>query len=878
MKGLKTILILKLTFLLSISIFAQDKTYKSSGIGENEATPIIDGILDDPAWEKIQWSNDFLQREPYEGRKASQETSFKILHDNDFLYIAIRAYDNNPDSIVARLSRRDNSEGDNVGIQIDSYNDKRTAFVFSVSAAGVKSDRIISDDGNNSDNNWDPIWYVNTNIDSLGWTAEMKIPFTQVRFSKKGQQKWGLQITRNIYRYDEEVHWKLIPKDAGGWVSKFGTLNGMNNIEPQKEKSLTPYTVAKLERFQKETDNPFRSSGQSKNINAGLNGKFGLTNNLTLDMAINPDFGQVEADPSEVNLTAYETFFNEKRPFFIEGSNIMNFRLMSFGDFMNDNLFYSRRIGRSPSYYPETTDNEYIKKPDNTTILGALKLTGKTKNGWSVGILESMTQKEKAEISDGDNTRYATVEPLSNYFLGRVEKDFNEGNTLFGGIFTSTTRKIDSDNLNFMHDHAYTGGVNFQHQWKDKTYLVGGRAIMSHVRGDENAIINTQRSSARYYQRPDASHLSVDSAKNALTGHAGSLMFLKLGSGNFQYGVFLNWKSPGLELNDMGYQQDADQLSQLSFASYRTLEPFSIFRRFNINVNQWQIWDYAGTSLVTGGNFQMHMNFKNYWEFGYGINGNSASLNKTALRGGPYLKEPASINYWWYVNTDHRKDFRLGFGNSQNWSKYNHSHSNSIWTEISYRPHNTVDIALNPSVDFSKNNLQYVSTADQHGENKYLMASIDRTTLRMSLRIDLSLTSELSLQYWGQPFIATGDYSNFKQITKSTAENYNDRFADFTDEQINYIEEDQLYEFDMNSDGTADHSISHPNFKVFQFKSNLVARWEYIPGSTLYLVWSQNKDDYISDGPFQFNQDMKHLNNLFPHNVFLIKLTYRLGM
>ncbi|MFW6096310.1 MAG: DUF5916 domain-containing protein, partial [Bacteroidota bacterium] len=597
-----------------------------------------------------------------------------------------------------------------------------------------------------------------------------------------------------------------------------------------------------------------------------------MTNNLTLDMAINPDFGQVEADPSEVNLTAYETYFSEKRPFFIEGSNIMNFKLMQFGDFMNDNLFYSRRIGRSPAYHADTESGEYANRPDNTTILGALKLTGKTKNGWSVGILESMTQKEKAEISDGNNTRYEAIEPLSNYFLGRVEKDFNEGNTLFGGMFTSTTRKIDAEHLNFLHDQAYTGGINFQHQWKDKTYLIAARGIMSHVKGDENAIIKTQRSSARYYQRPDAEHLSLDSTKNALTGHGGSLMFLKLGKGNFQYGLFFNWKSPGLELNDMGYQQDADELSELAFASYRTLKPFSIFRRFNININQWQLWDYAGTSMVTGGNFQMNMDFKNYWEFGYGINGNSASMNKTALRGGPYLKDPATINYWWYASSDHRKNVRVGFGNSQNWSKYDHSHSNNIWAEISYRPHNTLDISLEPSFAVSDNNLQYVATDEQPGTNNYLMANIDRKTVRMSIRLDLSLTSEFSLQYWGQPFIATGDYSNFKRITNSTAGNYHDRFENLDGNRVNYIEDEKIYEFDMNNDGNSDYSLEDPNFKVFQFRSDLVARWEYTPGSTVYLVWSQNKDDYISDGPFNFKKDANHLNNIFPHNVFLVKL------
>ena len=876
MLKIKILFITIIILLSTITLFSQEKIYKVHELEGNP--PQIDGNLTDKPWQDIKWKDDFTQREPYEGKTPSQKTVFKILHSNDFLYIAIRAYDSSPDSIVKRLSRRDNREGDNVGVHIDSYNDNRTAFVFNVTAAGVKSDWTTTEDGNNRDDNWDPIWYVKTNIDSLGWTAEMKIPFTQLRFSKKGQQKWGLQIRRHIYRYDEEVHWKLIPQNAGGWVSEFGVMNGMDDIKPQKERSITPYTVAKLEHFKEDPGNPFQSSGQTKNLNAGLNAKFGVTNNLTMDVAINPDFGQVEADPSQVNLSAYETYFNEKRPFFIEGSNIMSFRLMQFGDFMSDNLFYSRRIGRAPHYSPDTESDEYIKKPDNTTILGATKLTGKTKNGWSVGILESMTQREQAKISDGNKTRYETVEPLTNYFLGRVEKDFNNGNTLLGGMFTSTHRKIEADHLDFLHDQAYTGGVNFQHQWKDKKYFIGARGIFSHVRGDEEALIKTQRSSARYYQRPDASYVSVDSSKTSLSGHGGSLMFAKFGKGHFQYGVFFNWKSPGLELNDMGYQQDADQLSQLAFASYQSLEPFSIFRSLHININQWQIWDYAGTSMVTGGNINMNMSFKNYWGTGYGINVNSPSLSKTSLRGGPYLKTPASLSFWSYVHTDQRKKFRVSFGNNQSWSKHGHSHHNNMWADLSYRPHNAIDITLGPSLSLSNNNLQYVSTEEYQGENRYIMASIDRTTLSMSLRFNFSITPDLSLQYWGQPFIAAGDYSNFKKITNYRDDNYSNRFKSYGDDQISYTENDEIYEIDENRDGITDYSIDNPNFKVFQFKSNFVARWEYTPGSTLFLVWSQNRDDYITDGPFQFRQDFKHLESIFPHNVFLLKFTYRLGL
>lgn len=874
MKRIGTIILLVLIVFVALEGSAQNKAYITQKI--NGEAPEVDGDLSDAAWKQIEWMNEFVQVEPYEGRKPTQETKFKMAHSNENLYIAIRAYDTHPDSIVRRLSRRDNLEGDQVGVQIDSYNDNRTAFSFFVSAAGVKTDWVVSDDGMNKDYNWDPIWYVSTAIDSLGWVAEMRIPFSQLRFSRKGEAGWGLQIQRTVYRNDEELMWMLIPQDASGWVSEFGEMKGMNGIEPQKEKSITPYAVTQLERFSKVEENPFKTKGNNKNLNAGLNGKFGVTNNLTLDMAINPDFGQVEADPSKVNLSAYETYFEEKRPFFIEGQSIMNFRLMQLGDFMMDNLFYSRRIGHSPSYNPQTESGEFAQTPDNTDILGALKLTGKTRDGWSVGVMESMTSREQAKISDGTDTRFETVEPLSNYFMGRVQKDFSEGNTMLGGIFTSTNRRIESDHLNFMHDQAYTGGINFKHRWSDRTYQLAFRGIASHVRGSQEAITRTQRSSAHYYQRPDVDHLSLDSSRNALTGHGGSLMFFKMGQSHFSYGAFFNWKSPGLELNDMGYQRDADHISQLAFAQYRIWEPFMIFRNLNISINQWRVWDYGGNHLYTGGNINMNMKFKNHWSLGYGINGSSASFSKTALRGGPYLREPASYRYWLQAETDPRKDLKFSMGNNQSWSEHSNSRSNNIYTEITYRPNNTVDISLRPSVTFQEDELQYVDTREFNSQKRYIMASIDRTTLSMSLRLNYSLTPELSLQYWGQPFVATGNYSDFKRITRYTAEDYQDRFHTFTDNQI--TQQNGFFKIDETRDGTTDYTFGAPDFNVLQFKSNLVARWEYTPGSTLYLVWSQNRDGFNSHGNFRFQNDINDLFGIYPRNVFLVKFTYRLGL
>lgn len=838
--------------------------------------PVIDGHFQESSWQHLSWHNYFVQLEPYEGKEPSEKTRFKIMHDNDYLYIALRAYDSQPDSIVRRLSRRDNLQGDQMGIQIDSYNDQRTAFSFFVSAAGVKTDWIITDDGMSKDYNWDPIWYVETKIDSLGWKAEMKIPFEQLRFSRENTEEWGLQIKRTIYRCDEQVLWQMIPQDASGWVSNFGNMTGINDIEPQKVSSFTPYAVTSMETFREESDNPFTTGGNRKKIDAGVNGKFGITNNLTLDMAINPDFGQVEADPSKVNLTAYETFFEEKRPFFIEGQSIMNFRLMPMGNFTRDNLFYSRRIGREPHHTPSTEPGEYARTPEHTTILGAVKLTGKTRKGWSVGVMESMTAREKATLRKDNNSTHRAVEPLSNYFLGRLQKDFNQGRTMVGGILTATNRQIRADHLKYLHDQAYTGGVNIKHRWNNRNYTFSFRGIFSHVRGTPKAITRTQRSPAHYYQRPDADHLTLDSTRRSLSGHGGNMMFLKMGKGHFRYGLFLNWKSPGLELNDMGYQRDADQIAQLAWAQYRIWEPFSIFRNLRVSLNQWRTWDYSGHHLFTGGNLNLNTQFKNYWNFGMGLHGNAPSWSRTALRGGPMLREPASFNYWADLETDDRKDISFSLGNSQSWSSHRHSHRNSIWGEVTFRPHNTLKMTLSPSFSKKETKLQYVGTRNYREQNRYIMSSIDRTTLSLSFRLNFSLTPNLSLQYWGQPFIASGDYSDFKRITNPHAPGYNDRYQSFTGKQINLRE--GKYHVDENSDGTTDYSFSNPDFNVLQFKSNLVARWEYTPGSTLFLVWSQNRNGYHPTGRFAVSSEFQDLFSLYPRNVFLLKFTYRLGL
>lgn len=836
---------------------------------------MMDGRLDDPAWDRVEWGGDFIQRDPYEGKKPSQETAFKILYDDKYIYVGIRAYDTEPDKIVHRLTRRDHFDGDWVEINIDSYFDQRTAFSFTVNAAGVKGDEFISNNGDRWDTTWDPIWYAKASDDELGWTAEMKIPLDQLRYGNKETHIWGIQVTRRFFRKQERSVWQFIPKDAPGWVHLFGELHGIEGIKAQKQFDLFPYIVTQHQRSQEEEGNPF-APGHASQIKGGLDGKVGITSDLILDFTINPDFGQVEADPSEINLTAFETYFQEKRPFFIESRNITNFQISGGdGSFSRDNLFYSRRIGRAPHYEVETNDEEYLDMPENTSIIAAFKLTGKTKKGLSIGILDAVTAREKAEIYQLGEKRHETVEPLTNYFGLRLQKDYNKGNTILGGMFTATNRDIRNPQLNFLHRAAYTGGIDFSHRWKNREYLFSIKTVFSHVQGDPEAILETQTSSRRYFQRPDADHITLDPLRTSLFGHGGTIEFGKSGGGHLRYSTGLTWRSPGLELNDMGYLREADKIMQWIWVGYRIWKPFSIFRAFNLNLNQYQGWDFGGTHVFQGGNINFNGQFKNYWYFGSGIEREGESYSNSALRGGPALRIPGGWYHWIEFNSDQRRKIRFNVGCFNAWGDHDIRKETEFWSGIVYQPTSALSISIIPSYSTSKRELQYMDTLEFDGEERYLFGRIDQKTMAMTIRLNFSITPDLSIQFYGQPFISSGKYTQLKRITQARASAVSDRYHLFKDDEIKYDTSENWYYIDENSDGNIDYDFENPDFNFLQFRSNLVIRWEYTPGSTLYLVWSQNRTDIDSGGKFSFSHEMRNLFQIYPTDIFLIKFTYR---
>jgi hypothetical protein len=855
----------------------QKKQYKAEKI--NPHPPAINGQLNDVVWKKAHGCGDFVQISPYEGQSPSQETNFQIMYDNDNLYIAVEAHDDEPGKIVRRMCRRDNLDGDMVTVQIDSYSDFRTAFCFSVNAAGVKGDEIIFSDGDNRDNNWDPIWYVKAVVNEQGWVAEMRIPLSQLRFGKQKEQLWGLQVSRLLYRKDECSSWQYIPRDASGLVSNFGKLKGLTSLSPNRQIELMPYFVGKIQRFETEQGNPF-ATGQLSNVVGGLDGKIGITNDLTLDFTINPDFGQVEADPSEVNLTAFESYFQEKRPFFIEGGNILSFPLMTGdGDFSQDNLFYTRRIGRRPQHSPETTEDEHMDVPENTTILSACKLTGKTKNGLSIGIIDSVTSAEHATIGYPGYYRDEAVEPLTNYLGLRLQKDYNGGSTVFGGMMTAVNRKLADTGLGFLHKSAYSGGFDIFHTWKSKKYTLSFSTVFSHVKGTAEAILETQQSPLRYYQRPDAAHVTLDPTRTSLTGHGGNFNFGKLGKGHFRYLAGLTWRSPGLELNDMGYMRQADLAMGFIWIGYRYLKPFAIFRRINVNANQWGGFDFSGQRNFAGGNINVSTQLKNYYSFNISVNMQGDALSKSMLRGGPSLRIPGGISYYTSLSTDSRKNLRFNIGGSIFTGKVDNRNSKSLFFGATYRPSDALSFSVAPTISIYDSRLQYVDTVDYNGENRYLLAAINQKTVGITLRMNFSITPDLSIQFYGQPFISAGKYGNFKQVTDPRAHMFNDRYSLFAADEISYDGAANEYRVDENRDGATDYRVNNPNFNFLQFQANLVVRWEFKPGSSVYVVWSQGRTGYFEEsGNFALAHDMQQLFDVHPHNVFLIKFSHRFGL
>ncbi|WP_159517479.1 DUF5916 domain-containing protein [Sunxiuqinia indica] len=826
------------------------KVYRADYISEKIK---IDGELDDAAWSHVKWEGEFVQQQPLQANAPSQQTEFCILYDRDNLYIALKCYDDEPEKIRSILSRRDEMSGDIAGVAIDSYADKRTAFEFNVSAAGQKVD-LMHLGAYQWDYNWDAIWEGKSAVKDSMWTIEMRIPFSQLRFSDKEEQVWGMHIWRWIDRNSEEDQWKLIPVDAPAMVYLFGELRGIKGINAKRKMEFLPYSSFKY--------SPNTDLENSTRFDIGLDGKIGLSSDFTLDYTVNPDFGQVEADPSELSLSSYEVFYDEKRPFFLEGNNVLDF---SMG---RDLLFYSRRIGRAPSYRPGLQQDESLSMPDNTSIISALKVTGKNKKGLSLGVVQSFTANEKATVYSPGNEEQVTVEPFSNHFVGRVKQDFNEGNTVLGGIVTSSVSSINEEHLEFLPHSSLVGGVDFQHNWKKRKYFIDLKSFYSRIGGTEEAIADLQLASQHYFQRPGADHLTYDPSKTSLIGHGGQLTGGKQ-SGKFRANGTFSWRSPGVDLNNLGYMYQADYLEGIAEFKYQVNKPIGIFRDYYLKYTQKHEWSYGGET--TKEEFQLHSytRFTNLWRMHAFLEHDYNVFDTRELRGGPKLFKDDTWETRLFFQSNNAKNLLFAGGPHYIWSVDGISKRDRYNFTVRWQIGDRFSIYGQMDYEDLTDYHQYVRRLSlSDSSTGYLVGKMDRKTISTTLRLEYFITPEISLQYYANPYASVAKYSDFRRVNEGDSKDLNDRYfyaASVELENNSYSIKDETGE---------EYAFVNPNFDYKELRSNLVARWEFRPGSTLYLVWNTSSILYERSSNYSVSKSYGDLFGVKSDNVFMIKFNY----
>jgi hypothetical protein len=839
--------------------------------------PRLDGVLDDDVWSRAVAVTGFRRDDPNDGQPAAERTEVRIVFDDRALYVGARLYDSQPDGISRRLNRRDTFEGfnDEFFVVFDTYHDHRTSFIFGVTPAGGRNDAIATGDSRNTlDDSWDPVWEARTTIDAQGWVAEMRIPFSQLRFSAGRDQVWGILLFRDIFRAGEAVDWPWTSQAEPGFASQFGHLLGLTDIPTPRRLEVLPYAVSQGT-FTEGADpaNPF-NSGATGDYAGGVDLKYGISSDFTLDVTLNPDFGQVDADPAVVNLTVLETQFPELRPFFIEGSNILQFGVGGHS------LYYSRRIGKAPSRSMEGSV-AYVDEPVATTIIGAAKLSGRTQSGWSIGVLDAVTANEYAQLADVDGARFPDelIEPLTNYGIVRARKDFGDGSSQVGAFASTVHRDISDPSLDFLTRSAYSGGVDFLHRFQQNTYTVSGIVAFSHVRGDPAALDRVQRSSARYFQRPDQDHLAYDPTRTSLSGALG-LVSLSENNGNWTFNLGGGGSHPGFEINDAGIQFKVDNLVAFGGVARRWLQPGKVFRSARIGTDINTSMNFGGTvmrkAVTTRFNGQLH----SFWNLGASVAFNATGRSDRATRGGPLMEIPALWNVGASVSSDSRKvvSFRAALATMRR--------RDGTWAiDVGPRIHvrsGALGFSLGSSYVRSRTEAFYVTqsadpTATGTYGGRYVFGRLDRSTLDITLRADWAVSRNLTLQFYGQPLVDAGDYEGFKEFTTPSGYAFLEYGVDGAS-TIGYDDAANRYTVDADGEGAAAPiTFSNPDFKVRSLRTNLVLRWEYRPGSTLFLAWSQDSFFVGPDPSFQPVRELGDISGDDQQNVLLLKVNYWLS-
>jgi len=832
-----------------------------------DEAPHVDGMLDERCWQRARPATGFRQREPNEGVPATLETEIRFCYDARALYIGATMFVDDPAEIQSTMSRRDNTGNSaRIIISLDTYNDNRTAYTYGVTADGVRFDYYHSEDEEHDrDYSFDPVWEARVHRGDSAWTAEMRIPFSQLRFNEQDIQTWGVNINRYIPSRNEDTYWVLIPKDETGWSSRFGDLEGIRDISPSSRLEITPYAAFDVTSSRvQNVSNPFEEETEWSG-NAGVDLKMGLGPNLTLDATINPDFGQVEADPAEVNLSAYETFYSERRPFFIEGSQLLE------GE--GPDYFYSRRIGAPPRLQPST---QYFDSPSNTTILGAGKLTGRLASGLSIAALTAVTEREYAATYDPVTRERGEeeIEPLTGFSVVRVQQEIGENASTVGLMLTGVQRDLRGGMSEAaLTRQAFSGGADWKLRFDRGTYELEGFAGFSHVRGSAEAIERIQRSSAHFFQRPDADYISLDPTRTSLSGYTASLSFDKLGGRHWLWGVAGQAESPEFEINDAGLLQAADDLDARGWVQYRENIPGSLFHNYRFQFEGSNGWNFGGIKQYTNLGLSFNATWKNFWSstisFDYGLR----ALSDHLTRGGPLMRSGAGWNLAYSMSSNYAADTRWSAWAStfrDELDAWNYSFGGSIRIRASGR----LDLSIDPSYTRSVSTRQYLATlsggpAATYGK-RYIFSTIDRGTLSAQFRVNYAFTPDLTLEVYAEPFAASGDYVGFGELP---APRSMDLRIYGTEEggDIAYDPSTGLYT--VTRDGE-EFSFPDPDFNVLSFRSNVVLRWEWIRGSTLFLVWQQDRYGFHPTGSIIGPNDLFHSFDSPGANFIALKITY----
>jgi hypothetical protein len=815
-----------------------------------------DGVLDEASWTLAPPVTAFYQQTPDQGAPATQRSEYRILFDSGALYIGARLYDAHPESIQANLGRRDASlPADRITVYLDPYHDKRSGYLFVVNAAGLRVDGLMYNDGV-QDLTWDGIWEGRASRDSLGWCAELRIPFSQMRFQSSAKPVWGINFKRVIVRRGEESLVAYAPRGEGGFVSRFAELHGLEGIQSSRSIEVTPYVTGKSEFLRHTTGDPF-NDGSRLDARSGLDLRAPVGKRLTLNATINPDFGQVEVDPAVVNLSDVETTFQEKRPYFVEGASTYRFGREGSNSYWNFNwpeptFFYSRRIGRAPQ--GALPANDYARVPISATILGAAKLSGKITPTTNFGTLQALTGRQEAELVNGGLRSESEVEPLTYYQVTRALKEFKDSRAGLGLVSTAVVRSLDDSPLDDqLNRSSLMGGID---GWyfldSKKVWVLSGWTAASNVQGSSQRMLAVQRSSRHYFQRPDAEKVSVDTSATSLTGFA-SRVWLNKQSGAVMSNSGIGFISPRFEVNDLGIQSRSDVINGHSMLGYQWTKE----GRHKRYANVWTALAGSGNrdgdlihaTAVVGGN----INYRNNWSSWWSIGGLPRAVDVRSTRGGPSMRSRRNAYLEAGFNTD---SYKKTFLNAWTYLERDEAGSavNNGGVYLEWKPKSNLLISAGPWINANHMDAQYVTTASDptatstYG-NRYVFAELDQSTIGADLRLNWTFTPDLSLETYIQPFFSSGKYAGFKSLARP-----------------------RTYEFDPYAYG------GNENFDVASLRGNAVARWEYSPGSTLFLVWTQQRDDFEPTGNFDVRRGMTNMFSSRGDNVFLVKVTYHLGL